>query len=192
MWRLRVIPRIKVFIWKLAHGKPPTGAYLYDLNIGPYSPCYFCELDTETANHVIWTCSKVNSCWSMILDFLGLSHLNQSFLNSGLWLTSTVNLPHKIQFDKALIGTSAWLIWKERCNLVFKKWRPNFNTILDRALSFCSVFDLNTKIHSREFSLIRNSHNTISVHTDASLNLKTQHCGLGFVIISNFNKILLA
>lgn len=36
IWRLRVIPYIKVFIWELAHSKLPTGAYLYDLNIGPF------------------------------------------------------------------------------------------------------------------------------------------------------------
>lgn len=42
IWRLRVIPRIKIFIWKLAHGKLPTGAYLYDLNIGPHSMSKFC------------------------------------------------------------------------------------------------------------------------------------------------------
>lgn len=42
IWKLCVLPRIKTFIWKLAHGNLPISAYLYDLNIGPYTLCNFC------------------------------------------------------------------------------------------------------------------------------------------------------
>lgn len=44
IWKLKVSPRVKLFIWKVAHGKLPTGAYLYNLNIGPASLCHFCGL----------------------------------------------------------------------------------------------------------------------------------------------------
>lgn len=35
IWKLCVLLRTKIFIWKLAHGKLPTSAYLYNLNVGP-------------------------------------------------------------------------------------------------------------------------------------------------------------
>lgn len=61
---------------------------------------------------------------------------------------------------------------QERNNLIFKKWCPNFNTTTDKALSYCSDFDQTTRIKSREYSKFRNSHPIISVHIDASWNLK--------------------
>lgn len=117
IWRLRVIPLIKIFIWKMFHGKLPTGAYLYDLNIGPYTLCKFCELEPETASHLFWNCSKTIACWYKVLDCLGLPFLNFHVLNSGLWITSSFNHHHKSHFAKALIVTTVWLIGKRDATL---------------------------------------------------------------------------
>lgn len=53
IWKLALIPRVKTFIWKLAHGKLTTGALLYQLNIGPFSLCPFYGLEEETIAHLI-------------------------------------------------------------------------------------------------------------------------------------------
>lgn len=53
IWILCVLPRTKTFIWKLAYGRLPTGAYLYDLNIGPSTTCSFCGLELATASHLL-------------------------------------------------------------------------------------------------------------------------------------------
>lgn len=37
IWSLKVMPRIKIFMWKLAQGKLVIGSYLYHINIGPYT-----------------------------------------------------------------------------------------------------------------------------------------------------------
>lgn len=46
------MPRMKVHVWKLAHGKFPTNAYLYNLNIGPNNHFPLCGLEPETAEHL--------------------------------------------------------------------------------------------------------------------------------------------
>lgn len=56
IWRLKVASRVKLFICKVADGKLPTGAYLYNLNIGHASLCHFCGIHSETANHLLWNC----------------------------------------------------------------------------------------------------------------------------------------
>ncbi|XP_039123400.1 uncharacterized protein LOC120260021 [Dioscorea cayenensis subsp. rotundata] len=54
IWKFMVIPRVKVFLWKVAHGKLPNGAYLYNLNLRPVSICHFCRLHSETIEHLLW------------------------------------------------------------------------------------------------------------------------------------------
>lgn len=53
IWKLSVIPRVKVFIWKMAHGKFPSGAYLYNIRVCPYMACKFCGLELETTSHLL-------------------------------------------------------------------------------------------------------------------------------------------
>lgn len=74
IWKLKVVPRVKVFIWKLAHGKLPTRSYLYNLNLGPDSLCSFCGIHSDNAEHLIWNFRNSVSCWNNVLNWLGLDH----------------------------------------------------------------------------------------------------------------------
>lgn len=42
IWRLPVLSRVKLFLWKLAHGRLSTSDYFYQLNIGPPVPYVDC------------------------------------------------------------------------------------------------------------------------------------------------------
>ncbi|XP_039127408.1 uncharacterized protein LOC120263528 [Dioscorea cayenensis subsp. rotundata] len=119
IWKLSVIPRVKTFIWKLAHGKLSTGAYLYSLNIGPYVNCYFCDLEEDSIDHTIWKCSKVKHIWDSILASMNICPPDLLFLSSGRWLTHWNHKRMENIKNKALITSAAWLIWKERCNFIF-------------------------------------------------------------------------
>lgn len=83
IWKLCAILRVKFFIWKLIHGKLSTSALLYRLNIGPFSLCPFCGLEEETADHIIWSCSKMAGSWISILHSIGLIANDPTFLSSG-------------------------------------------------------------------------------------------------------------
>lgn len=88
MWKLCVLPRIKAFIWKLALGKLPTGAYLYDLNIGPYTQCSFYDLVSETTSYFIWSCCKIVPSWNSLFAtfYLDVNLLDE--FSFGSWLMS--------------------------------------------------------------------------------------------------------
>lgn len=87
IWKLSVLPCIKTFIWKLAHDKLPTGDYLYDLNIGPFTQCHFCGLVSESASHIIWNCSKFVPCWNTLCASFNLDPIILTEFSSGIWLT---------------------------------------------------------------------------------------------------------
>lgn len=166
--KLMVIPHIKSFIWKLALGKLVTSAYLYWLNIGPHSLCAFCNLTEETTDHLLWFCLKNSGIWSILFMTLGLNPSTFELLTNGDWLT--VN--HKSWLSdsgvKTLIATVAWLIWKNRCNLIFNHHSPNYSNIIPRAWALCSKYFEASGKHYRQHPCHSNTHNSIHIFTDAS------------------------
>lgn len=140
IWKLCVFPRTKIFVWKLAHGRLPTSAYLYDLNIGPRTPSYFCSLEPETTSHLIWNCSKIIPSWVSLLAALNLDTNHFVDFSSFAWLTCRFTSKNLVAFIKALVATTAWIIWKDRYNLVFKGWAPKFHSNFSRAWSYCTDY----------------------------------------------------
>lgn len=135
IWNLPVIPRIKVHVWKMAHGKLLTNAYLYTLNIGPNTPCNLCGLHPETMDHLFWSFLKILHCWQELFDKLGLNSSMIHLLNSGTRLWQIRDC-----WAKALIATITWLIWKQHYNLVFRNEPLNPNVIIPRPWSLCVEF----------------------------------------------------
>lgn len=82
----------------------------------------------------------------------------------------------------------AWIIWKNRCNLIFKNTQINYNLIVPRAWSIFQDF---TKNFSREFLIPQCYNNFITIYTDASWDSNSILAGLGFIIIVNMKCIFL-
>lgn len=104
IWKLPVMARIKMHIWKLPHGKLPTGNYLYNLNIGRNNPCPLCGLEPETAKHLFSNCSKNLGFWQELFVKLGLNANLIPSLSIGSWLLETND-----SWAKALIAIVAGL-----------------------------------------------------------------------------------
>lgn len=86
IWKLRVMPKVKIFIWKLAQGKIPTSAFLYHVNIGPVNYYPLCGLWEETSDHLLWNCCKVIHCWHELISKLDFNTDITYSLRSGNWL----------------------------------------------------------------------------------------------------------
>ena len=56
--------------WKIVHGELPMGAYLNDLKTGLATNCDFCGLEMESANHINCQCTKIQLCWTNVLNSL--------------------------------------------------------------------------------------------------------------------------
>lgn len=184
IWKLPVLPHIKIHLWKLAHGKLPTNAYLYNLNIGPNNPCPLCRLEDETAEHAIWHCSKILQCWHDVSNNLGLPSCLSNSLSTGSWLVGILD-----PWAKAIIATVTWLIWKQRFNTIFRNDPVNSSMIVTRAWSLC--YDFRKSSH-RDRALLCANINTIHIFTDASWSPCSLFVGLDFLILTNSNCILAA
>ncbi|XP_039128406.1 uncharacterized protein LOC120264644 [Dioscorea cayenensis subsp. rotundata] len=193
IWKLLVPPRVKIFVWKLAHGKLPTGNYLYNINIGPDTSCTLCGLFPETADHLLWHCRWAISCWDTIFTWLGLDHSFHILLCNGSWLTCNFLCAFSCDFARALIALVAWHIWTVRCHKIFRHSLPNFSQIPSKA--WASAHDY-FSVHG---FLCRNLtrglipfHPALWVFSDAAWDPLTGKAGFGFIITTNRNIILLA
>lgn len=71
IWKPPMMPRIKFFLWKLAHGRLSTGDCLYHINIGPKISYPLCGLVDETMAHLFWNFNKILHCWYEVFSRIG-------------------------------------------------------------------------------------------------------------------------
>ena len=64
-------PWVKSFIWLVVQGKVKTYDYLNVINLGPFNPCVFCGLVTETAEHIFNSYPKTQGMWALVAQITG-------------------------------------------------------------------------------------------------------------------------
>ncbi|KAH7658926.1 hypothetical protein IHE45_17G121300 [Dioscorea alata] len=97
--------------------------------------CNFCNLYPESAEHLLFNCSKSQIVWNIISANTGISfHFSDGFV-SGNWLS---NARYSMK-NKVTIALAAWFLWKARCDAIFRNSRPNFAAIAHKTLSFANT-----------------------------------------------------
>lgn len=105
----------------MENGCAPTFGFYYNLNIGPSILCPFCNLDNETDNHVLWKCIKTKELWSLVASITRIILNHEESFPDGACLIKNWKIWMGNKVFKALLAACASVIWKARCNLVFKK-----------------------------------------------------------------------
>ncbi|KAJ0974964.1 hypothetical protein J5N97_016929 [Dioscorea zingiberensis] len=123
LWKLKIIPKIKIFLWKMLHGRLPTSQYLQSLGIGTSDLCSLCNSTLETSYHLFVECRVTQLVWLRIRNegFLQSWNLFNQDLTQGGWLEGT-NLGYLNNESNAgeLISCTLWAIWISRCNHLFR------------------------------------------------------------------------
>lgn len=187
LWKLMTIPRVKVFLWRLLHGRTPTFAYLHKLNIGPDRECVFCGLERDTDEHFVWGCHKTRDCWNVVGCFAGLDLREIASFTDGEWLTMNWNTRYGNKCFKAVLASYAWLLWKARCNVVFKSSIPNFRQIGHQANDLVRSLDHDLRLSAGKLSFFP-FNSALYLFTDAAWVEQNQSCGLGFVLANGKKK----
>lgn len=117
LWRLKIAPRVKHFLWLMFHNAVITQEYLYKLNLGPQTLCCFCNLNPESVEHLFLTCSKTQEIWNLISNAIRKPIHIPNGISSGNWLNQEFS--GNDIFTQSVIATTVWFIWKARCKLIF-------------------------------------------------------------------------
>ena len=59
LWRLRIPPKVKLFIWKAVHNWIPTAINLISHGIKIDPLCRICLKKVESSIHVLWCCPRL-------------------------------------------------------------------------------------------------------------------------------------
>ncbi|KAH7657245.1 hypothetical protein IHE45_17G008900 [Dioscorea alata] len=146
--------------------------------------CNFCNLYPESAEHLLFTCSKSQLVWNIISANTGIRlHFSDGFV-SGNWISND-RYSMKIKVTIALV---AWFLWKARCDAIFRNSMPNFSAIAHKSLSFA-----NTNLCAFRNPLCRKlilsnytSSDGLFLFSTSSWNDATQ-VGSGGFFVSSFN-----
>lgn len=152
IWKLTVIPKIKVFLWKLLNRGLPTKYKLLSRWWKGNVECELCKEAKENDYHILFQWSYNTQAWSLIADFtkVRIDHNLIVFI-----LGYTGHSPHwspsKGQSIYTIILTTLWYLWYAKYQMIFNNSRINprdlsckiFNHSLEHKHIFKQVEDIN-------------------------------------------------
>src|SRR3954469_6233403 len=108
VWKIRIPPKIHVFLWLLANNKIMPRDNLQKRHIIKPLDCVFC-CELETVHHLFFDCIVAKNIWKTVSSFLGKQIGNNFESVSKFWLSEKNNAPVNL-ISSAVI----WSLWKQR------------------------------------------------------------------------------
>ncbi|XP_056685549.1 uncharacterized protein [Spinacia oleracea] len=139
-WGLKVLPRFKIFFWKLVRDVLPLASLLCHRGM-PVDPlCSLCHQDLEVSSHLFRDCPLLLNLWSLgpLRPFCP-SSLSGSFVHWCLEFLNNLSLAPVGLLD--LFFSMLWTIWSLRNSARFRNvvWDPGaFIAIVDVWRGRCS------------------------------------------------------
>ncbi|CAL1353547.1 unnamed protein product [Linum trigynum] len=191
LWKLMIPPKVKIFLWRLAHEILPTGKNIELRKKEAATECPFCFLD-ETQNHIFRECQWAIRIWRDSM-FKSLFEVEPN-LSAGSWLCAVMDLTENEILEK--LGILLWLMWNERNNHMFNKKKAEEWEIVGRALAYWEEFQLH---HTKEKEEREGRNDTwekpqegwVKLNVDAAV-LAEEGTGLGVVARDANGQFLLA
>ncbi|XP_021751699.1 uncharacterized protein LOC110717342 [Chenopodium quinoa] len=125
-WQLHILPRWKVFGWKILHDALPMEPLLHSRGFPVDPVCAFCHQEWEEVSHTFRDCPAVRSLWQS--GTLGVCWDLWQFFQFGEWLADTISRFYSHKFWKGIMSLFAilWAIWLSRNQLRFRHavWSP--------------------------------------------------------------------
>jgi hypothetical protein len=118
LWKMQVVPKVRVFWWRVLRGILPVEATLQHRHIAQLARCKVCLACNEDTMHALVKCSHAQRFWTEARSSLNIK-LPQ--LHPITWTRDLVCGPQFGDSDRAKIITVMWAIWTSRNNIVHDK-----------------------------------------------------------------------
>ncbi|OMP05267.1 reverse transcriptase [Corchorus capsularis] len=141
IWSSPTLPRIKSFIWLVAHNRLAVKELLVLRGIATSSTCHVCNDPLESVKHVLRGCKQAISIWRALKP---PENIHQSF-TSGLrdWLEFNMKHTDPAHFTipwNILFSFAIWEIWKHINDNFFGKTLRSNNRILQSIFQQAAEF----------------------------------------------------
>jgi hypothetical protein len=130
VWKLKIPPRVQVFLWLFSQNKVMTRYNLRKRGMPKPLECSLCK-EIESVKHLFFECLVSELLWDLVFDVFGIRVTD--FLSiASRWLCNTRHLQFNFVSSAIL-----WSIWNNRNSIVFnrKTWL-NMKQVWQLALSY--------------------------------------------------------
>jgi hypothetical protein len=118
LWKLKLLMKVKVFLWLLFRKVILTKGNLVKRNWHGNEQCCFCQ-NYEKIQHLFFDCNLAKFIWTVIYFTFGLEpHVSINHL-FGTWLLNMNSHTRKLVLVG--IGAMLWSMWLSRNDIVFDK-----------------------------------------------------------------------
>ncbi|XP_026383665.1 uncharacterized protein LOC113279176 [Papaver somniferum] len=155
LWKYKDAQRIKLFAWKCIRGVHNTKIRREIYNSSTETSYDICGGYEETIEHIIFDCRHARSVWRGININIDAVRANYNTVSE--WVTSWFSTSNQNRDDKWIYSLmiGAWIIWKDRCDVVFQGVSLNpINSI--------------HRIHYHLASHLHETHNAASLYSNVS------------------------
>lgn len=127
IWKSKIPPKIKVFLWKINHRIIPTKFFLSrrGLNLNSLA-CSWCNHIPEHIEHLFWECPLATTLWAILFQWTGINSFrmpNDIFCLNHLFMQKQGDSLNK--FWPIFVSSILWTIWRVRNNCTFNSKRVN-------------------------------------------------------------------
>ncbi|CAH9070740.1 unnamed protein product [Cuscuta epithymum] len=147
VWRFRVPPKVKVFIWQLVSGILPMAEFLKRRHIPITGSCPICSRGEESTNHLFLECQTSKEVWkaACYISLLQVSPFEE-------WLQQVFSRLDEEGISKVIM--LLWSIWKSRNGIV---WRGESFSVTGVQRAADSLLKSWRAVHEGDIRLARDS-----------------------------------
>ena len=132
IWKLDILPKIKIFLWQLCHKALPSRGTLLRRGVQLDPLCPACNTEIEDTDHIFIHCPTAQKVWELAVTHQWIPMLpfdnSVSSLHDGLHV-----LAHNRHPRLSRIVLLLWSLWKSRNARTFKNETPSPLVTLLRA-----------------------------------------------------------
>jgi hypothetical protein len=118
LWKLNVVPKVRVFWWRVLRGILPVEKTLQYRHIATLAQCKVCRSANEDMMHALIQCTHAKRFWMEAREWLDIKLPD---LHPATWSRDILCDPLFSEEQRPKIITVMWAIWTSRNNIVHDK-----------------------------------------------------------------------
>ncbi|XP_026452249.1 uncharacterized protein LOC113352667 [Papaver somniferum] len=189
LWKIKTIPRIKLFLWKLVQKALPTSSRLASHMDNISADCQMCNAQIqENEQHLFRFFPFARAIWfGVSLSFINNPPFPDSICN---WVKNWIVDPNYAQISDK-IATVLWFMWKYRCSVVFEGKDLNPTMLIEminKYLHSAASISITKKTSARNGVVSTPNWSTINtkwiIFIDATFKKEYLSMGFSFILYS--------
>jgi hypothetical protein len=181
LWKLKVVPKVRVFWWRVLRGILPVEQTLQYRHIATLARCKICLSADEDMRHALLLCTHAMRFWAEARVALDVKVPN---LHPSTWARDVLCDPIIPTCDRGKIITVMWAIWTSRNNITHDRegWDPIQSMV--RMKNDLALLDIPRQqaLMLPGFGWRPPDERCIKINTDAGLAFEERKGGAGGVV----------